>query len=202
MKITHNMDLSALAERMGTEANHADAEAMAVLLLGSEYADTENIPEDEWLELCAKADSITRPRAMGNLNARFSAAHEYFGSIKAGRDALATYTYWRSEGRSHDEAEILASNVLQRAGYNVNARGGISIDTDEPAEPAEPDEPDDPREHAHIHLRVLAETKGRWVRQSREEGKKLTDWIVEKVEGNSKAIIEKSSDTAKRYDHE
>lgn len=119
---------------------------------------------------------------MSKLNARFSAAHEYFGGIKVGRDALDTYEYWRAEGKSHDEAEILASNVLQRAGYNVNARGGISIDTDEPAEPAEPDEPDDPREHAHIHLRVLAETKGRWVRQSREEGKKLTDWIVDKVE--------------------
>ena len=45
-----------------------------------------------------------------------------------------------------------------------------------------PAEPDEPREHAQIHLRVPAETKGRWVRQSREEGKKLTDWIVEKVE--------------------
>ena len=59
-----------------------------------------------------------------------------------------------------------------------------------------------PNQEAQIHLRVPAETKGRWVRQSRQEGKKLTDWIVEKVEANSKAIIEKSSDTAKRYDHE
>lgn len=45
-----------------------------------------------------------------------------------------------------------------------------------------PAEPDEPREHAQIHLRLPAETKGRWVCQSREEGKKLTDWIVEKVE--------------------
>lgn len=133
---------------------------------------------------------------MSKLNARFSAANEYFGGIKVGRDALETYEYWRAEGKSHDEAEILASNVLQRAGYNVNARGGISIDTDEPAEP------DGDIGHAQIHLRVTAVTKARWVRLSREEGKKLTDWIVEKVEGNSKAIIEKSSDTAKRYDHE
>lgn len=41
-------------------------------------------------------------------------------------------------------------------------------------------------EHAHVHLRVPAVTKARWVRQSREEGKKLTDWIVEKVEAGIK----------------
>ena len=35
---------------------------------------------------------------------------------------------------------------------------------------------------ALIHLRVPAETKARWVRQSRAEGKRLTDWITEKVE--------------------
>ena len=35
---------------------------------------------------------------------------------------------------------------------------------------------------ALIHLRVPAETKARWVRKSRSEGKRLTDWITEKVE--------------------
>lgn len=35
---------------------------------------------------------------------------------------------------------------------------------------------------ALIHLRVPAATKARWVRQSRSEGKRLTDWITEKVE--------------------
>lgn len=117
---------------------------------------------------------------MSKLNARFSAAHEYFGGIKVGRDALDTYEYWRAEGKSHDEAEILASNVLQRAGYNINARGGISIDTDEAPEQEEE------IEHAHVHLRVPAVTKALWVRQSREEGKKLTDWIVAKVEAGIK----------------
>ena len=102
---------------------------------------------------------------MSKLNARFSAAHEYFGGIKVGRDAPDTYEYWRAEGKSHDEAEILASNVLQRAGYNVNARGGISIDTDEAPEQEEE------IEHAHVHLRVPAVTKALWVRQSREEGR-------------------------------
>ena len=32
-------------------------------------------------------------------------------------------------------------------------------------------------------LRVQPGTKARWVRQSRAEGKKLTDWVVERVEG-------------------
>lgn len=35
---------------------------------------------------------------------------------------------------------------------------------------------------AIIHLRVPAETKARWVRESRAEGKRLTDWICEAVE--------------------
>lgn len=36
---------------------------------------------------------------------------------------------------------------------------------------------------AFIHLRVPAATKARWVQKSRVEGKRLTDWITEKVEG-------------------
>lgn len=35
---------------------------------------------------------------------------------------------------------------------------------------------------AVIHIRVPADQKGRWVRASRAEGKKLSDWIVERVE--------------------
>ena len=35
---------------------------------------------------------------------------------------------------------------------------------------------------ALIHLRVPAETKARWVRESRAAGMRLTDWIVSKVE--------------------
>jgi len=34
-----------------------------------------------------------------------------------------------------------------------------------------------------IHLRVPAALKGRWVRLSRAKGVRLTDWIVEAVEG-------------------
>lgn len=35
---------------------------------------------------------------------------------------------------------------------------------------------------ALIHLRVPAAVKARWVRKSRAVGKRLTDWIVERVE--------------------
>ena len=33
-----------------------------------------------------------------------------------------------------------------------------------------------------IHLRVPAELKARWVRESRAAGMRLTDWIVQRVE--------------------
>ena len=35
---------------------------------------------------------------------------------------------------------------------------------------------------ALIHLRVPAELKARWVRESRAAGMRLTDWIVSRVE--------------------
>ena len=37
-------------------------------------------------------------------------------------------------------------------------------------------------DEALIHLRVPAELKARWVRESRAAGMRLTDWIVSKVE--------------------
>lgn len=41
-----------------------------------------------------------------------------------------------------------------------------------------------------IHLRVPAEKKAEWVRQSRQEGKKLTDWIIERIEAKNLPITE------------
>lgn len=35
---------------------------------------------------------------------------------------------------------------------------------------------------AIIHIRVPAATKGRWVRESRQDGLRLTDWITRAVE--------------------
>lgn len=39
-----------------------------------------------------------------------------------------------------------------------------------------------PETDALIHLRVPAGLKARWVRESRDAGQKLTDWIVQRVE--------------------
>ena len=36
---------------------------------------------------------------------------------------------------------------------------------------------------ALIHLRVPAELKARWVRESRAAGMRLTDWVRERVDG-------------------
>ncbi len=37
---------------------------------------------------------------------------------------------------------------------------------------------------AIIHLRVPADTKGRWISASRAAGMRLTDWIVDAVEAH------------------
>ena len=42
-------------------------------------------------------------------------------------DWIEEYAGALSRGCSHDEAEVLASNCAQRAGYNVNRTGGLSI---------------------------------------------------------------------------
>lgn len=35
---------------------------------------------------------------------------------------------------------------------------------------------------AYVHLRVPAEKKARWVRESRASGMRLTDWVIEIIE--------------------
>ena len=42
---------------------------------------------------------------------------------------------------------------------------------------------------ALIHLRVPAELKARWVRESRSAGMRLTDWIVARVDGQKGGAI-------------
>lgn len=65
------------------------------------------------------------------ITAHFAPADAHFSGTPDGEAAMVEYLMARELGKDHDEATLLASNVLQRAGYNVNARGGISIDTDE-----------------------------------------------------------------------
>ena len=43
---------------------------------------------------------------------------------------------------------------------------------------------------ALVHLRVPAEMKGRWVKESRLEGMKLTDWITSRVEAKALSIAD------------
>lgn len=52
---------------------------------------------------------------------------------------------------------------------------------------------------ALIHLRVPAETKARWVRRSRAEGMRLTDWIIERVEGKMIKNIELTEAGAAKF---
>ena len=52
---------------------------------------------------------------------------------------------------------------------------------------------------ALIHLRVPAATKARWVRESRAAGMRLTEWIVQRVEGSADdGIVREEDDTESR----
>lgn len=55
MKIDQTMSVYAVLERMGAEATQAEAETMVEFLLAGDYADTNEIPESEWLELVGMA---------------------------------------------------------------------------------------------------------------------------------------------------
>lgn len=68
---------------------------------------------------------------MTTITAQFAPIDAHFADCEAGRQALAEYIAARERGVARIDADILASNILQRAGYNVNAKGGVSIDTDE-----------------------------------------------------------------------
>ena len=45
---------------------------------------------------------------------------------------------------------------------------------------------------ALIHLRVSPALKGRWVRESRAAGMKLTDWIIQRVEARPMNVYKNS----------
>ncbi len=51
MKITANMNLDDLAERMGDTPSNYEVCAMRALLCGSGFEDTADIPEQDWIEL-------------------------------------------------------------------------------------------------------------------------------------------------------
>jgi AraC-like DNA-binding protein len=39
-------------------------------------------------------------------------------------------------------------------------------------------------DEALVHLRVPAAVKGRWVRESRADGQRLSDWLIQRIERN------------------
>jgi hypothetical protein len=55
MKIYAQMELGQIAEMMGADATETEAQAMVEFLLVGDYADTDEISETEWLELCGLA---------------------------------------------------------------------------------------------------------------------------------------------------
>lgn len=55
MKIEQTMNVAEVQTRMGAEATREEAAAMVELLLATDHADTADIPEGEWLELCERA---------------------------------------------------------------------------------------------------------------------------------------------------
>lgn len=52
---------------------------------------------------------------------------------------------------------------------------------------------------ALIHLRVPAATKARWVRDSRNQGMRLTDWIVGRVEAKTMNVFKIPDSLEKKY---
>lgn len=51
----------------------------------------------------------------------------HLNSTDAGREAVAEYLEALEGGKTETEAGIIGSNVLQRSGFNVNAKGGASF---------------------------------------------------------------------------
>lgn len=52
---------------------------------------------------------------------------------------------------------------------------------------------------ALIHLYVPAALKARWVRESRAEGMKLTDWIIKRMEGATMNVFKVPESLASKY---
>ena len=54
----------------------------------------------------------------------------HLNDTDVGKQALEVYGAALEDGKGEDEAEVMASNVLERAGYHVNSKGGVSIRPD------------------------------------------------------------------------
>jgi hypothetical protein len=45
-----------------------------------------------------------------------------------------------------------------------------------------PPKPADQRADSHLHIRVTAKQKAGWVKQAQKDGKKLSEWVVARLE--------------------
>lgn len=95
------------------------------------------------------------------MNAEIYDQFAHLNDADAGREACAEYVSAIERGASAVEAEISASNVLQRAGHNVNARGGASFRV------ASIDHNEAPGER--VSLRVESDERGFFVSTSDDE---------------------------------
>ena len=93
-----------------------------------------NVEEDDYapklignLVIMGLSASIIRE---GEVKYKFSPQNSYFTDTRIGNAAMDEFMSALQNGADHNQAELAASNYLQRNGYNVNARGGVSIDLD------------------------------------------------------------------------
>jgi hypothetical protein len=58
---------------------------------------------------------------------------------------------------------------------------GVIVALDKPCRGAPP-KPADQRADSHLHIRVTAKQKAGWVKKAQKDGKKLSEWVVARLE--------------------
>ena len=113
---------------LGVYEGATEAEALDAMARDAGYSD--------YAECCevapARQGEIAVQPAQVDDDQQIERAHivgryAFLDDTEAGKAARAEFCAAIGGGRSHSEAEIIAANVLQRAGYNVNAGGGVTI---------------------------------------------------------------------------
>lgn len=132
LQISPTMSLDHLAERMWVNgdwpASTTETQAMRAMLVASApnhgWQTTGDVEDGDWfrmLDIAAQVDQAT-------LNTHIVGEFKHLNDTEAGFAARAAYASARAAGQSHDQAEIAASNVLQRHGCAVNQRGGATFE--------------------------------------------------------------------------
>ena len=131
LNISRTMDLGQLAERMGDDVFEPEATAMRGMLTANApaygWTTTNDVEDADWfrmLEIAARMDAET---SRVHIEGQFRA----LDGTEAGCSARCEYAAALRQGKSHEEAEVIASNVLERHGDRVNQHGGASFAFDE-----------------------------------------------------------------------